>query len=175
MDKKAISKILFATGSLVLIAGAGTYFYQQYLLTDYLCYGIKGFRIKKAGLDSTTVELMLSIENKADLDIELKKMTMDVYANDVYVAKINQEVSRSIKPLSTTELPVTISFNPKKVLGSVLNIVTATSLKDIKFRFDGKVVVKKFGIPIPIPFDFGYTISQMMAPSGASVCEDKKA
>ena len=174
MEKSKVGNVLLLVGGLALVVGAGTFLYQQYLLTDYLCYGTKGFKIKKLGLDSTTVELNISIENKANLDIELKKMSMDVYANEIFIAKINQEVSTSIQPLSTSYLPITISFNPKMILGSALNIVSASPLKDLSFRFKGKVTVKKFGLPIPIPFDFSYSVTQMKEPSGTSVCDDKK-
>ncbi len=173
MNKKIVSNILLIGGGLTLIAGVGTYFYQQYLLTDYLCYGIKGFKIKQLKFDSVISDLNLSIDNKGDLSIGLEKMSMKIFANGVPIATINQDISESIKPLSVTTLPITVSFNPKEIVGQALNIVTLTSLRDIKFRFKGKATIKKWGFPIPIPFDFEYTISEMMAPSGTSMCEDK--
>lgn len=172
MDKKKAGNILFWLGAGALIAGAGTYFYQQWLLTDYLCYGLKKFKFKKIGLDSTSIEVVLEIENKGDLSIDLKKMAFDIYANGSYVANVNQNVVVSIKPLEKTLIPLTINFNPKKVLGNVMTIVSATSFNDISFRFKGRAVVSKWGIPIPLPFDFSYTVSEMKQPSGTSVCEN---
>lgn len=174
MDKKTTGNILFWLGAGALVVGAGTYFYQQWLLTDYLCYGLKKFKFKKIGLDNTSIEVILEVENKGDLNIDLKKMTFDIYANGSYVANVNQEVVVSIKPLEKTSIPLTISFNPKKVLGNALTILSATTFNDLAFRFKGKAVVAKWGIPIPVPFDFSYTVAQMKAPSGTSVCEDKK-
>lgn len=174
MESKKTSKILFWLGAGALIAGAGTYFYQQYLLTDYLCYSLKKFRFKKVGFDKTSIEVTLDIENKADLDIDLNKMVFDIYANGVYVANINQIVRTSIRPKDKTSILLEINFNPKQVLGSALNIISATSFNDLSFRFKGKAIVYKWGIPIPVPFDFSYTVNELKAPSGASVCEDKK-
>jgi hypothetical protein len=175
MDSKKVSTTLFIVGGIALIAGAGAYFYQQYKMMDYLCYGLKKFKFKKIGLDSTTIELLMTIENKGNLDVDLKRLTMDVYANGDHTATINQDVLTPIKPLQSTELPIQVSFNPKNALGSIVNILSSTtSLDSIAFRFKGKAVVKKWGIPIPVPFDFTYTIAELRAPSGASVCEDKK-
>lgn len=173
MNKSKTGNIILLVGGAALVLGVGTYLYQQYALTDMLCYGTKGFKFKKIGLASTTVELNLAIENKGELAIGLKKMIMDVYANGTFVAKINQDISTSITPFGTTLLPVNITFNPKQVVGSVFNILTASAFKDITFRFDGRVVVKKFGLPIPIPFDFNYTVSEMTKSEGTSVCDDK--
>lgn len=174
MDSKKVGSALFWIGGAVLIAGAGTYLYQQWLLTDYLCYGLKKFKFRKVGLDSTSIDVVLEVENKGNLDIDLKKMAFDIYANGTHVALVNQDVQVSIKPNNKTELPLTISFNPKQVVGNILNILNQTSFNDISFRFKGKAIVRKWGIPIPVPFDFSYTIAEMRAPSGTSVCEDKE-
>lgn len=170
MDKKKAGSLLFWLGAGALLAGAGTYFYQQYLLTEYLCYTPKKLRVNKFSLTATQLELLIDIENKGALDIELAKMTFDVYANGTYVAQINQNVQVGIKPQGKTELPLVINFSPKQVLGSVLNILNASTLNDISFRFKGKAVVKKWGIPIPVPFDFSYTVAEMKQPSPTSVC-----
>jgi len=173
VETKKVAKVLLAVGAATLVAGVGFYLYNQYLLTDYLCYGTKGFKVKKLGVESSTVEISLSIQNKGELNINLKRLVMGVYANDIFVAQINQDVETSINPFSTSIIPITITFNPKEVLGSALNILNQTTFKEMRFRFDGKAVVRKFGIPIPIPFDFTYTINEMMAPSGTDICEDK--
>lgn len=174
MDKKKAGNILFWVGATALIAGAGTYFYQQWLLTDYLCYGLKKFKFKKIALDNTSIEVVLDVENKGALDIDLKKMAFDIYANGTYVASVNQDVIVSIKPNEKTSIPLLITFNPKKVIGNALNILSATTFNDLSFRFKGKAVVIKWGIPIPVPFDFSYTVAEMKAPSGTSICDDKK-
>lgn len=174
MKKSQITTGLLVVGGAVLIGGIGTYLYQQYLLTNYLCYGIKGFKFRKVGIDNTIVDLNLKVENKADLKIDIKRMMLDIYANGTYIATINQDVTSSINPYETTLLPMSVSFNPKQVLGSVINILGASPFKETSFRFKGKVVVKKFGIPIPIPFDFTYSVTEMTTPSGTSVCDDKK-
>lgn len=172
MKKSTAANIILGGGSLLLVAGIGTYVYQQYLLTDYLCYGTKGFKFNHIGLESTTVEITLGIENKGALSIELKKMVMNVYANGIFIAAINQNISSSIKPFETTTIPILVTFSPKKVLGNIFNILNQTTFKEMNFRFDGKAVVKKFGMPIPIPFDFNYSVKQMMEPSGASICDE---
>lgn len=171
------SNIVLASGAILLVAGAsvaGVYLYQQWLLTDYLCSGTKGIKFNHIGADSTTVEINIAIENKGSLDIELKKMVMKVYANGIPIADINQNVLSSIKPFQTTTIPILITFNPKDVLGNIFNILSQTAFKEMSFRFDGKAVVKKFGIPISIPFDFSYSVKEMMAPSGTSICENKE-
>lgn len=174
MAKNPISKILFFSGIAVLVAGTGFYFYQQWLLTDYLCYGLKKFKFKKIGLLSTSIDVILEIENKGELNIDLDRMTFDIYANGTMIASVNQQVKTSIKPLNKAELPLEIDFSPKKIIGNILNIVSATTLNDMSFRFVGKAVIKKFGIPISIPFDFSYTVAEMKEPSSTNVCEDKK-
>ncbi len=174
MEAKKTAKILLAVGATTLVAGAGFYLYNQYLLTDYLCYGTKGFKIKNFDADSVTVDINMSIKNKGELSIDLKKMSIDIYANNIFIANINQEIETMVRPFSESILPITVTFSPKKVLGNILNILNQTTFKQMSFRFVGKVAVRKFGIPIPIPFDFAYTASEMMAPSGTSICDDKK-
>lgn len=174
MANKSVGKILFWTGVAALLAGTGFYFYQQYLLTDYLCYGLKKFNFKKIGIASTSIEVILDIENKGELDIDLDRMSFDIYANGTMIASVNQQVKTAIKPLNKTELPLTIDFNPKKIVGNILTIASATTFNDISFRFVGKTVVKKWGIPISIPFDFNYTVAEMKQPSGTNICDDKK-
>jgi len=78
-DSKASKKLLIA-GGVVLAAGIGTFLYQQYQLSKKLCYSANGFRILRFGLDSSTVEINISLENKGELDLDLKRMNFDVYA-----------------------------------------------------------------------------------------------
>lgn len=170
MDKKKASQLLFGVGGAVVLTGIGVFLYQQYKLTEKLCYGASGFKVRSFGLDRTSIEIMFDLENKGDLDIELRRMGLDVYANDVFIARIDQTIRTKINPRSSTQIPVQITFSPRAIFKNLGLIAGASSMDNIRWRFKGSIVASKFGLPIPIPYNEVYTTQELRTPSPTSVC-----
>jgi archaellum component FlaF (FlaF/FlaG flagellin family) len=165
------SKGLLIAGGVIVAAGVTALLYQQYKLSEKLCYGASKFKILRLGLKSAAVGVNINIENKGELEVEIKRMKFDVYANGTYIASINQSLPSTIKPFDTASLPVTINFNPSEVFKGLKGILASTSLNGTIWEFKGSVTVKKWGIGLPIPLRLKYTTEQLMAPSTGTICD----
>lgn len=167
MDNK---KALLIAGGTILVVGVGSYLYQQYKLSDLLCYSADGFEVKKLGLNSSTVEIQVKLQNKGELDLKLRKMDFDIYANGVFLANVNQSILAPIKPHNSVTFPISVAFSPKSIIKNLKTIVSSSSLDDIVWKFKGKIVVEKWGIPFPLPVKLDYTTKELRTPSADSVC-----
>lgn len=164
------TKIIVAASVITLLAGLGIYSWRQYQLLDKLCYSVKRFRVLKFGITNTVVALDLIIKNLGSLDLDVKSISIDVYAKDVFVTRIVQTFPVKILPEKTSSLPLQIALNPKEVLKGAGGILANTNINQIPLTFNGKAVVTKFGIPIGIPFDMTYTIAELKSGEGESPC-----
>jgi len=164
-------RALLLTGGAVILAGVGTYFYQQYSLAKQLCYGADNYRLIKAGLNRSVIGADLIVENKGELKLQVNKIIMDVYANDVFLAKITEDKKFMISPRQKISVPFTVEFSPAKVLQSVGQIFAGSgSLDSMRLRFKGRAYITKFGLPIGIPFDFSYTVAQLRGVAETTTC-----
>lgn len=156
-------------GGLITAIGAiGWYGYQQYLMTDNLCFNVVGYKIVSVGINGTRVDLTVSIKNLGKLDVKVNKMKVNVFSEgDRFIATAFSDQKFEIKPLETSKTKVQILVNPRllmKNIGGVLGDATGagSSWRNIPLTLDGGVSVSKMGIPFYIPFVTTYRLSDFI-------------
>ena len=156
---------LFVFGAII---GGGAYIYQYVRLISKLVYNVTNLKLKYFSLDNTQVTADLSIENKGYFTAKISKVEVDVYIEEKFMGKLTKNDKFTLKPASTSIVPVLVSINPK-TLGSNLadifkNIDFSTdsdNFGNLKIKFDGRLTTKVYGIPFSIPFSYSDFIKNL--------------
>lgn len=158
-----MKKTLIWVGALTLITGVGLYFKAQYDLSNNLVYDYKKFKFNYISAAKATVGFDFIVKNKGALKIDVSKIDIDVYLNDVYTTRVFTDKLLEILPEQTTTVPLQLIVNPKFLLGNINQLAYgAPTPNDMRIKFRGKIVIKKLGIPIPIPFIYSTTYKELM-------------
>jgi len=148
-------KALKITGIVTLLVGAAWWIAYQIKLSQKLIYGFKNVRFGQYRNGSLVLNMDLTVKNTTDLDVMVRGFDLDVYVNHVYVTKFFSNIESSIRPDSTAAVPLAISIKPVDVLGEIKNILTVPdTLVQMPVTLSGTIKVRKFGIPLSIPFKY---------------------
>jgi LEA14-like dessication related protein len=158
-----LKKILIWSGIASIVVGASLWVKYQMELSYKLIYGIDNSKLKKITLNDVAVEFDMVIENPTELKVGINGMDIDVYANGVKVTNIFSQIPVTLEPSNTASVPLKMSFNPQSLVqntGALLS--TGTNLDNVVLTMKGVLKIKKFGIPIPIPFVYTATYKELM-------------
>jgi LEA14-like dessication related protein len=147
-----------------LLVGAGMWIKYQMDLSGKLVYGIKNAKLKKVTLDAVYLEMDLVITNPTEINVGINSVDVDIYANNVFITNIVNNVPIEIKPNSNSSVPLKIKINPKQLItdtGSLFN--SGFKMDDVVIKTKGILKIKKFGIPIPIPFVYSSKYKEMVS------------
>lgn len=158
-----MKKTLIWVGAITLLAGVGMYLKTQYDLSMKVGYTYTNFKLNYASKDKLTIDFDLNIKNEGELELDITKIDIDVYANEVYATRIFSDKELVIKPNSTGSVKMQIILNPSSIIRNINQLAFgANSLGDMRLKFKGKIKVRKFGINIPIPFVYSTTYKELM-------------
>ena len=156
-------KALIFIGVATLATGVALYLKYQWELTYKLIYNYKNFKLNFISKDKMTINFDFILENKGDLAINVEKIDIDVFANEVYATRIYSDKQLPIKPLSTTSVPMQMIMNPSLIIQNINQLAFgASSLDNMRIKFKGKIKVRKLGMNIPIPFVYSTTYKELM-------------
>jgi LEA14-like dessication related protein len=121
-------------------------------------YEIKTFLIKKASLEAVTFDIVYAYFNNTDIDINLVGQKYDIYVDDKFITTIKSDVPVVLKANATSDIPLTITVNPKdlyaKFQGNLIKALTTPQKLKIKMDSTFKVKLGLFTIPIPYPYEW---------------------
>lgn len=154
--------------ALAAIAGVtittGMWAYGQYkkLLQNIVDY--KSTKLKSAGLTSMTLDLLYAYTNKMDIDVVLTKQKYDVYLDGIYTVTLTNDKELVLKKNATTDIPLTVTFNPKEIYTKLKVNPTQFLLNpgNVMMRVDMKVWVKLLFFSIPIKYSFEDKLNSML-------------
>lgn len=159
-------KYLLVGGIIAGAAALGWYGYNQYKLTEKLCFNVTGYKIVSIGLSGARVDLTLSVRNLGNLAVKVKKFKINVFADDRFMATAYSDEILDIKPNQAGKTTVQILLNPKLLLKNVGTVLQQSSStygwKNITLLLDGGISVSKAGIPFYIPFIYPYKMSDFI-------------
>jgi LEA14-like dessication related protein len=154
--------ILAGIGSLVV--GIALWVKYQMELSYKLIYNTKNPKLKKFTATEVVVEFDFTIENPTELKVGINGMDIDVYANGVKVTNIYSQVPVRLEANSTASLPLKLSLNPQSLIQNTgVLLSTGTDINKVVLTMKGVLKIKKFGIPLPIPFVYTATYGELMA------------
>ncbi len=127
--------------------------FQAFAIKDIEYVGIRDMSFKGLGLTETTMELLIEYNNPNKFGIDIRNTVLDVYINDVFVAKSTQLDPVRVPSQGHFFFPITVAFNPAKALGFTLgNMATAAFLnKPLKIKMTGTARVGKGFLTVKIP------------------------
>lgn len=158
-----MKKALIWVGVATVLTGLALYMKYQWELTYKLVYNYKNFKLNFISKDKITITFDFVLENKGDLEINVEKIDIDVYANEVYATRIYADKTLPIKAKSTTSVPMQMIFSPQLIFKNINQLAFgASSLDDMRIKFKGKIKVRKLGMNIPIPFIYSTTYKELM-------------
>ena len=149
----------------LLVAGSALAWYIWYNvhLSQKLIYGYQNVKFRGISKGQINLSLDMTIKNTTDLNVNIRGVDIDVYANGVFITTVFSNIEVTIAPNKTTEMPIILAIDSKSVLGNVQQVLFgAGSISDIQLKVKGKIKVRKNGIPLPIPFTYTSPLSDYM-------------
>jgi hypothetical protein len=101
---------------------------KQYAKLMKNTYKVKSFLIKKASLDAVTFDIVYAYENNTDIDINLVGQKYDIYVDNKFITQIKSDVPVILKANAVSDIPLTITVNPKVIPNEVVVNVLCNSL-----------------------------------------------
>jgi LEA14-like dessication related protein len=145
----------------VTIAGALAYL-QYKRLMNYVIK-ISKVKVNKISLNNIDLNLLLNFENKSDIAFDIKNQTYDVYLDNIFIAKLQNQSVTKIKAKSTNDLGLNVKFDPTKVLKKLSGgtVELLTNLDKIILKIDIKLKVKIWFFNVNIPYVFESSLKDL--------------
>ena len=100
-------------GILAVWAGYGIYLYRQGKRLYEAMYTVSGAVIQELSLNSVSLTLLLKIQNKGDLSVEITGQQYDIFVNKIKVTSINNANKVKIHSNTCSVIPLQVKFNPQ--------------------------------------------------------------
>ena len=158
-----VRKILIWTGAISLAVGVGLWLKYQLELSYKLVYAIVNPKVKKVSPKEVIVEFDLTINNPTELTVGINGMDIDVLANGVKVSNIFSQVQVQLESNKLTAIPLKLTINPQLLIQNTSALLsTGLKLDNVVLTMKGKLKIKKFGVPLSIPFIYSATYKELM-------------
>lgn len=158
-----VRKILIWTGAISLAVGVGMWLKYQMELSYKLVYAIVNPKVKKVSPKEVIVEFDLTIDNPTELTVGINGMDIDVLANGVKVSNIFSQVQVQLESNKLTAIPLKLTINPQLLIQNTSALLsTGLKLDNVVLTMKGKLKIKKFGVPLSIPFIYSATYKELM-------------
>jgi len=154
-------KWLIGGGIGALLLGAGIYAWRQAQQLYHAIYTIAGIIVKNVSLYDINFTLLLKIENKGGLSVDVTKQSYDVFVNKMFVAHIEYPSAEQLQACAnsaditackkkyitriahneSSTMPLNVQFNPADLLkAGMQNINTILSnQQDVIINIKGKL------------------------------------
>lgn len=158
-----VRKILIWTGAISLAVGVGLWLKYQLELSYKLVYAIVNPKVKKVSPKEVIAEFDLTIDNPTELTVGINGMDIDVFANGVKVSNIFSQVQVQLEANKLTAIPLKLTINPLLLIQNTSALLsTGLKLDNVVLTMKGKLKIKKFGVPLSIPFVYTATYKELM-------------
>jgi LEA14-like dessication related protein len=109
------------------------------------------------------LEIDTRITNNSNVEAKVTEIYLDAYLNRVAVGNITEVKDIYVKANGSSDFSFKFSFNPKIVLGNLINIVTlSVGTKDVMFAINGYVRVESGFIKTTIPFEYENNLKSLI-------------
>lgn len=158
-----VRKVLVWTGAIALATGVALWLKYQLELSYKLIYDIKNTKVKKVSQKEVIVEFDLTIDNPTELTVGINGMDIDVLANGVKVSNIFSQVKVQLEPNKLTSVPLKLTINPQLLVQNTTALLsTGLNIDNVVLTMKGKLKIKKFGVPLSVPFIYTSTYKELM-------------
>lgn len=115
---------------------------------------VENFQFKKIDNNGFSLSANAIFYNPNNLKFKIDNIAMNVHLNEKKLGAINEGSSVQIQKKSEFTIPLNIVLRPEmSVLDGMKEIFNLFTNKEATIRLDGNVLVKAFGIKVPIPIN----------------------
>lgn len=152
---KSLKPLLVFTGLAIIGYALVRYYKQQIKFLKDITYQVVGLKVVKIAVDNISLDITNRIYNASNVEATIKEMYLDFTVNGIKVGNVNEVKDIVVLPAKTTDATYRFSFDPRLVLGNLVNLVTLTvAAKDMTFEAKGFVKVESGFIRTTIPFEY---------------------
>jgi len=156
--------------ALLVVSGIGVIgyaIYRYYLKqVDFLKdfeYKVTGLKIASITSDNISLDITTQIVNNSNVEATVKEIYLDCYLNKVKVGNVTEVKDIFVAANGYSNFSFRFSFNPKIVLGNIINIVTlSVGTKDVMFDMDGYVRIESGFVKTTIPFEYSNKLKSLI-------------
>ena len=160
---KAIRALLVLSGVGIIGYAVYRYYTKQIDFLKDFTYKIIGIKAKSFKADNITLQINTRITNNSNVEAKVTEIFLDAYLNRVAVGNITEVKDIYVKSNGSSDFSFNFSFNPKIVLGNLINIVTlSVGTKDVIFSINGYVRVESGFIKTTIPFEYENNLKSLI-------------
>jgi LEA14-like dessication related protein len=152
--KKA--KYWIIAGVVGLTGATALWVYGQYKKLLKNVTGFKSMKLDVLTLDRIKMKVVVTYENKMDIDVNLTDQKYDIYLDDQYATTLTNKELTTLKSNAVSEIPLDLDFNPSDVFKR-LKIGPAkllTDYKNIRVKIVMKLKVKLLFFSIPVNYTY---------------------
>lgn len=153
-------------GASILLAYVAMSVRKQYKLAKSIDFSILSIKPKTISLKELGLTVTMEIVNVSDLNIDINLIDIDVYANGIFVTKVNQRQRQVIRPRSRSSFQFNLFMNPMDLFKNlkVADLSKALDYKNIKMRMVGRSAGTIDGISFQnIPIDLDYLVGDFVS------------
>ena len=161
--KPKVKKYLIV-GGIGLITIVGAYAYWQFLKIKDSLIKFKKIAFKSIAINNIDFNMYLYLENTSSIKYTIVSQEYSVYVNDVFVTKVVNYAPNEIKPKSTNDIAVNISFDPSKVAEKLKGFAGDFILhrERIRLKVDSTLKVSIYGIKLSVPYLYETTLKELL-------------
>jgi LEA14-like dessication related protein len=112
---------------------------------------IQNFSLKQAGLQKSTLSMVVRLYNPNNYKLRLKKSDIEVFVNGKLLGKMSTDGGVSIARRDTSSLPVMLDVS----LGGVLSgLLGAAFNSEVTVKLSGSIKAGRHGIFVRVPVDY---------------------
>lgn len=151
---------------ILAIAGyLGFLLYRQLNLLKKTCIKIVGCNLNGLLTKSASLNIVLSITNNSDIDLQAQNGKFQFLLNNIPVAKVNIPITKTLNAHQSIQLPLTAYFNPSTVIKQGIQSLLSDP-NNIIIGINGKVSVISSGIAFNnIKISEKFMLSDLLKPS----------
>jgi len=160
---KTLRALLVVSGIGVIGYAIYRYYLKQVDFLKNFEYKVTGLRIASITADNISLDITTRIVNNSNVEATVKEIYLDCYLNKVKVGNVTELKDIFVTANGYSDFSFKFSFNPKIVLGNIINIVTlSVGTKDIMFDMDGYVRIESGFVKTTIPFEYSNNLKSLI-------------
>lgn len=138
--------------------GFGLLYYGVLRGAKGLVVKVQSYAFRSLSVADGTVSLTLNllIKNPLLVGLTIKGIQGDVYAQTNKVGSINMAYDYYLAGGKTHILPVVVNLSMGDVATAAAWNVQSGDIQTLTVAFDGKVLIGKYGIPVPVQIEMDY-------------------
>jgi LEA14-like dessication related protein len=174
-------KGLMIVGLIAGLAGIGFGIYALYRRQIYMamqyCYKLQKIIPKSFTKDNISMEIWMKILNRSTFALIIKSYSFDIFLNNNFISKIENDQDTIINPQSVNIIKVNLSIKPANILKGqlLLDLVTYYLIDQsrIVIKVMGNLFAQTNFIKIKLPINYQSNFKELTAPADPAKENDK--